>query len=31
MQKLEVPLWLVCIHCVPKAHVLEMNKSLCLP
>ena len=29
--ELEKPLWLVCIHCVPRAHALELEtwKSLC--
>ena len=28
MCQLEKPLWLVCIHCVPRAHVQEL-KGLC--
>ena len=25
---LEKTMWLVCIHCVPRAHVQELKKSL---
>ena len=28
--KVEKFLWLICIHCVPRAHVLELEKSLAL-
>ena len=26
--ELEKPLWLVCIHCVPRAHMQKLKKSL---
>ena len=30
MPQLEVPLWLVCIHCVLRGHVQESERSLWL-